>query len=334
VNDALAAIRSYFRSLGEAWNRFWFDPSDPATLAAIRVCAGAMLCYTHLVWSLDLQAFFGQQGWMPVASVEPLREGTYVWSWFFWIDSPAVLWTVHIAAMVVFFLLTIGFCSRIMAVLAYLAAVSYVHRIAPGAFFGLDKINCMLALYLILGPSGACFSVDRWLRRRRLGADTPPVAPSVGANVAIRMMQLHMCVIYLFGALGKLQGVHWWDGQAMWMSAANLEYQSLDLTWLAAYPRLSAFVTHVTVFWELFYCTLIWPRLTRPIMLALAVAVHGGIALALGMITFGLAMLIGNMAFVPPQVIRAVVETLSLRGGGRGWTERSAGSPGTPDDSM
>jgi hypothetical protein len=53
--------------------------------------------------------------------------------------------------------------------------------------------------------------------------------------------------------------------------------------------------------WETFYCALVWPRLTRPVCLALAVLVHGGIALFLGMITFGLAMIIGNLAFVSPQ---------------------------------
>jgi hypothetical protein len=66
-------------------------------------------------------------------------------------------------------------------------------------------------------------------------------------------------------------------------------------------------LTHVTVFWETFYCVLVWPRLTRPIVLAIAVAVHGGIAMTLGMITFGTAMLIGNLAFVPPQLIRGLI---------------------------
>ena len=47
------------REIVAGWNRFWFQPTDPATLGLIRICAGAMLFYTHLVWSLDLTAFFG-----------------------------------------------------------------------------------------------------------------------------------------------------------------------------------------------------------------------------------------------------------------------------------
>src|SRR5688500_7107778 len=74
---------------------------------------------------------------------------------------------------------------------------------------------------------------------------------------------------------------------------------------------LLALLTHVTVFWETFYCFLIWPRLTRPICLLFALFIHGGIALFLGMKTFGLAMLIGNLAFIAPELVRDIVTWLS-----------------------
>jgi hypothetical protein len=116
-----------------------------------------------------------------------------------------------------------------------------------------------------------------------------------------------MCVIYLFGGIGKMRGELWWDGSASWFALSNLEYQSVDMTWLVQYPFLLAFATHITVFWETFYPFLVWSRLTRPIALAVAVVVHGGIALFLGMPTFGIAMLIGNIAFLAPETVAAVV---------------------------
>ena len=81
------------------------------------------------------------------------------------------------------------------------------------------------------------------------------------------------------------------------MRSHSLEYQSIDMTWTAQHRWLLALFTHVTVFWETFYCFLVWPKLTRPICLAMAVGVHLGIAVFLGMKTFGLAMIIGNLAF-------------------------------------
>jgi hypothetical protein len=321
----IAATRSYVAETWDAWNEFWFTPTSPSTLSAIRVLAGAMLLYTHCIWSLDLDAFFGAKGWLPPQLMADVHDagndpdGTgplaararLIWTHFGYIHSPKLMWTIHIVALVVFFLLTIGMFSRVMALLAFLFAVSYANRITPGAYFGLDKINTMLAMYLMLGPCGARYSVDRLWRLKRGGPTEVP--PSATANMAIRLIQVHMCIIYLFSGIGKLQGESWASGEASWMSFAMLEYQSLNMTWLAKYPYLLNLMTHATVFWELSYCALVWPRLTRPWVLLMAVFVHGGIILFLGMPTFGLVMLIGNLAFISPKAIRKVFDPVARR---------------------
>ena len=85
-------LRGYIGEAWDAWNRFWFKPTDPATLSLIRLLAGGMLFYTHLVWSLDLEGFLGQQGWLPVDYIRSLTPPSYVdpsvnrwsvWSIFF-----------------------------------------------------------------------------------------------------------------------------------------------------------------------------------------------------------------------------------------------------------
>jgi hypothetical protein len=307
-------VTSYFRDLRRGtlggWNRFWFSPTDPATLGIIRIFAGAMLFYTHLVWTLDLNGFLGQQGWVSHEVVSKLaRHSPFLWSYFFWIHSPAALWTVHIAALVVFALLMIGCCSRTMAVLAFIATVSYANRISL-AQFGLDDTNAMLALYLMVGPCGAAFSVDRWLKRRK-APEPLPVQPSIGANIAIRLLQVHLCVIYLCSGIGKAQGAPWWNGDAILMVTGMYEYQSIDITWLYHYRTLVTLLAPMVVFWELSYCVLIWPRLTRPIVLAIGIGMHLGIGAFLGMWTFGLAMIIANLAFVSPWVVRRLIDRKS-----------------------
>ena len=304
--------RSYVAEFWHAWNRFWFTPADPATFSLIRFLAGAMLFYTHLVWSLDLKAFVGQEGWLPVEFIRTIQGHQWsVWSVFFWIKQPWLLWCVHLFAVLVFLCLMLGLFSRPAAVLGFLFAVSYAHRVSPGAFFGLDKLNCMFALYLILGPCGARYSLDR-IRQVRRG-DTSPALPSTSANLAIRLMQLHLCIIYLFSGLAKLLGENWQAGTAVWWAVANFEYQSISATWLASWPVLVGLATHATVFWELFYCCLVWNRFARPLVLWMAVGVHGGIALFMGMITFGLAMLIAKLSFLSPATVRRWVDPIAGR---------------------
>ncbi|MBX9787731.1 MAG: HTTM domain-containing protein [Pirellulales bacterium] len=320
-------LRELARGTVAAWDRFWFTAVDPATLSLIRILAGAMLFYTHLVWTRGLDDFLGPNSWLQPEAVRTYLnsisgEQSFAWSYFWLIDSPWQLWTVHFAGLVVFAMLTIGWHSRITSVLAWLITVSYVNRL-PGSLFGLDQINGLLSMYLMLGPCGARYSVDRWSATRRLASPAAlPVAASVGANIATRLMQLHMCVIYFFAGISKLQGPSWWDGSALWGAVANLEYQSIDLTWLATWPLTVAVMTHVTIAWEVSYCALVWPRLTRPIVIALAIPLHMGIAFGLGMKTFGLVMLIGNAAFISPWVVRRVIE-----GAGQGGAVDSQSAP-------
>jgi hypothetical protein len=300
------AVGAWIDDWRTGWNRFWFTPADAATLGLIRILTGAMLFYTHAVWGLALTDFFGDQGWLARQAVLSVKA-PYSWSYLWWIDSPGALWTTHVIALVVLAMFTLGLFSRVTSILAFIITASYVGR-AQGALFGLDQINFMLAMYLMVGPSGDAYSLDRLLRRRRAGQMLPPAPPRVATNIAIRLIQIHLCVIYLYAGTAKLMGPAWWDGTAMWKAIACLEYQSLDMTWLAHWPLLLNLLTHVTIFWEIFYSALIWPRATRPVMLVLAVPLHLGIAFCLGMITFGVIMLVANLSFVPPHLVRKLFD--------------------------
>ncbi len=306
MNAVLASVGNWARSGVRGWNEFWFRPSDPATLGLIRILAGAMLFYTHSVWALDLESFFGSHPWLTHEAVSYSESGSYAWSYLWLIHSSSVLWLLHLAALVVFACLTLGLFTRVTSILAFVIAVAYANRLT-GALFGLDQINVLLALYLMVGPSGAAYSLDRLLARRR-GKD-PGSSPRVGATVAIRLLQLHMCIIYLFAGLAK-NGIFWEEGTAIWFSVANLEYQSIDLTWMSNYPYLVNFLTLATVWWEISYIALVWPRFTRPIVIAVAIALHLGIAFGMGLITFGLVMIFANMAFVSPRLVRAVLDPI------------------------
>ena len=319
MTNAFASIKRHFRELVQGWDGCWFTPTDPAVLCAIRVATGLLLLWTHLVWSFDLAAFFGPEGWVAPELAAATHAGRMTVDVFPWLGGGALLWTFHVLNLIAFLLLTLGWWSRTAAVWSYAAAVLYATHVTPGAFFGLDKINCLLAMYVMLGPCGARYSIDSWLRRRRGETDQRP--PSVSANIALRLLQLHLCVVYLFSGLGKLQGVRWWNGTATWFTVANPEYRSLDMTWMAEYLWLGELLTHVTVFWELFYCAIVWPRLSRPWVLLTAIGVHGYIGVAMGMHEFALAMLVANAAFLSPSFVRGVLDPIARRiTGGRADT--------------
>jgi hypothetical protein len=333
VNLVAAYFRELFRASVAGWNRFWFTPRDVATLAAIRVAAGAMLFYTHLVWTKELDAFFGADGFVPAAAAESFYEATgtnarYAVSYLWYVDSPVMLRALHYAGLAVLAMFTLGLFTRVTGVLSFIVALSYVNRV-PGTLFGLDQINLLLVTYLMLAPCGAAYSLDRRLAARRAGRELPPAAPSTAANVATRLIQLHMCVIYFFAGLGKLQGDTWWHGDALWGAVANLEYQTVDLTWLSEHPVLTAFLTQGTAYWELTFPALIWPRLTRPLVMFVAIPLHLGIGICMGLMTFGLIMPVGVASFVEPWLTRRMLESGETEQGRGGERPTPAPAPRT-----
>ncbi len=323
---ATAVIQNYWRKWIASWDQFWFQPTDPATLGLIRLCTGMIVFYSMLVWSGELLTFFGEQGVLR-PEYRSMLLGQPAWSHFDWLHSPNAVWIAHGLTLLIVGLFTFGCCTRVTAVLTALLVISYSNR-ATGALFGLDQIMAFLCLYLAIGNSGGAFSIDQW-RRRRAARDSDhevAIVKDVSSNIAIRLIQLHLCVVYLFAGLGKLQGDTWWNGQAIWYSIASYEYQTLDLTWMADWMWLVSLITLGTIIWEVGYAALVWPKLTRPLMLGMAVFTHLGIGVAMGMMTFGLVMLVANIAFIDAATIRRWSQFHHQRLGSAGTSRNLAGA--------
>lgn len=297
-------VQTLVAEASRTWDWFWFTPRDPVVLGLLRVLAGLMLVYTHAVWGLKLETFLGPQPFIEFDALRDVYDGSWATFWPF-VPAAAVA-PVHYACLVVLVLFTVGLWTRVTSILAAVITISYANRLFF-ATFGLDQINAMLAFYLALSPSGDALSIDQYRRGRRTGSEPWAAAPSIGANIGIRLIQFHMCVIYLFAGLAKLEGLSWWDGYAMWQAFANYEYQTLDLTWLAAHDYVWNFITHATIVWEVSYCSLIWFPLLRPLVIGMAIVTHVGIGMCLGMWTFGLIMLVGNGAFLSATLVRRML---------------------------
>ncbi len=275
---------------------FLLRPRSAHTLAILRIATGAMIAYIHLVWMLRLDVFFGTTALLTNEVMRDLHSDQWKWTYLVYTDSLTVAWVHEGIGLLAGVGMCLGLASRWTVPIAWLVTLLTAHRLAP-FLFGLDQVVLMLAMYLCVGNSGNVWSIDATWRR------DPSQGLAWNNTLAMRLIQLHLCVIYLFGGLGKLRGWMWWDGTAMWFSAASYEYQSLPLTWIGAVPTLGSIVTHATLFWEVFYAAIVWPRWTRPAVLAMAVVVHGGIALFMGMITFGTMMMVANLAFVEPSTL-------------------------------
>ena len=230
VAGVLTCVRRVLDQGVAVWHRFWFDPLDPLMLGMMRLLTGWMLFYNLLVWSLQLETFFGRNGLQPLGAVKRLYESRFVFSFWLWVDDQ-YLWPVHIACLVVAAMFCIGAATRVTSILAFLITISYSQRV-PVANFGFDQVLGMMCLYLAMAPCGTAISVDNllrkwWLRRKSPVANFTPIR-FASARMASRLIQLHLCAIDFWAGFSKLKGPTWWTGEAMWNVIANQEYQTAE----------------------------------------------------------------------------------------------------------
>lgn len=294
----------------QAWHRFWCTPADPLVVSTMRWFVGGMLVYTLAVWSVDLEAFFLRDGgWQSEALTRELLKDSWSHS-LWWLISDSAIWQFHLSCIAIVSLFWIGFMTPVTKWLALAIMVSYSNRV-PLANYGLDQINSVLTLYLCLSPCGARLSLDSWLRNR-YWPKRERLHASEFAGLAIRLIQVHFCIVYLWAGLSKLQGVSWWTGEAVWRAAANYEYQQVSLTWLAYVPWFVQLVSISTWAWELSFPFLIWSSKLRLPMLLVGLGMHVGIGMFMGMWTFGLIMCFGYIAFVPAKSLYSVLAKLRI----------------------
>jgi len=305
-------LTSPLRILGD-WRRFWFEPADPTTLGAVRIATGAVLLYTYAAIAPTALDYIGPNAWVDPSALESIRgleensNHSYAWSVFSLVSDPqsiTALYWVFLGSIVAFLF---GLFTPVATPLVWIGHVSFVHR-AHLTWCGMDVILAMITFYMMFAPCGAALSLDR-LGRRTAGS---PRA-SWRANLCIRLIQVHMAIVYLCAGLGKLQGSQWWDGSAVWSVMATKELAPFNVTGLgrlgdAACLGISSFGVLLTLGFEIGFIFLIWNRAARPVMLALAVFLHAGIGLFMGLGAFGAAMLAGCLAFVEPASLNAFLQ--------------------------
>ena len=322
----LTGTAAYFADLGrataEGWNRFFFTPADPTPLGLTRVAVGLLLFWSLLVTGFDLSSYLGPHAWADPEAVRGFFADHVPAAWSFWLWLPeSALRPAWVASLAILALFTLGIFSRVTAPLAWIVAVSTARR-SPVMLYGFDQVIATWALYLaVCGASGQAVSIDRLLSRwrvarrafaarsRDLGRGLPSgvPAPSVAANLGLRLIQLHLVLIYGMAGLAKLRGDAWWNGFAVWGVVASGEFRRFDLTWLASWPLLLNAMTHAGLIFELLYPVLIWNRRLRPLLIVTAIVMHGMIDLTLGLTEFGLAMVAGNLAFFSGPWLRGLV---------------------------
>lgn len=280
-------------------NYFFDNRYDASALVVFRIGTALILLLQFLQLLPDLLAFLGESALIR-PDISALEVPAYVLSasqLAAWIseyghlslpEAMFLLGTLYVLSLV---FIMAGLFTRISALLCLVLHVSFVYS---GHFFsyGVDYFLNIFLFYILLFPVNTSCSADKKIFRLK------PVNPTP----YIRLLQLHLGIVYFIGGLAKALGINWWNGISLWKAINRPGITKYDLQFLAGYAWLFTALGILTIVIELLYPVFIHLRSTRKLWLALTCLLHLSIAVVLRLPFFAAVMILFNLvAFYLPQ---------------------------------
>ncbi|MDC0670791.1 HTTM domain-containing protein [Nannocystis radixulma] len=277
-------------AVARAVDSFFFAPARAAPLVALRIGLAAVLLAQAVQVAPLFHALYHHRGLLR-GPLKDTFDSSHLPSLGELLASPyesqilAVLAFVYVAALIGMLL---GWRTRASAGVAWLLHFVFM-RLAPATNYGADDFANIFLFYATVAPGGAFLSLDHRAGRTR-------DVPRATTRLAIRVMQIHLCVAYLFSGVEKASGEQWRDGEAIWRSLVSQGYELFDFTWLAHVPWLAAVAGWLVLVVEIGYAVFIWPACTRRLWVAAVAAMHAGIGVFMGLHVFAAVMIVLTVA--------------------------------------
>lgn len=268
---------------------------NPSYLVFLRIATGAILLLSIIALWPDFGKLYGLEGLVD-HQLLTIKQGYASPTIYGLIEKIKRLLPIEEQQILSgIFIVYISLCFLLMAgLLTKLAAFNLIilHGLIftslPQFSYGFDYFCTIALFYCWVFPNQRYGSLDRKLLN---------LSDSKWTGFCLRILQVHVCLVYFFSGLGKIVGHTWRNGEALWKTV-HLPYfeGAIHFDALAAYPWLWIVGGWGIALLELLYPFFIFRPKTRNFMLALILALHVGIALVLGLYLFSAIMIALNIA--------------------------------------
>jgi hypothetical protein len=281
--------------LGATATAFVSAPASPLPLAVLRIGLAAVLLLQALSIAGKLSELYGEQGIIQWSIVHTLSaEGMPRIAWIaealapYGVSADDCVRGVFLVQVASLACLLIGWHTHLAALLAWLTHLAMTVS-GNASIYGVDQFAIIGLFYCVCLPVGEVLSADRTAGRTS-------GEPSAAARLGLRLLQLHLCVVYLSSGIEKASGEQWWNGEAIWRALQWPDMAFFNFNWLAEVPWLALLICWGTLLVEIGYAFFIWPRWTRKLCLLATVGLHVGIAATMGLVFFSAVMIVFNVA--------------------------------------
>ena len=294
-----------------ACDTFWFRPMDSLPLSVFRFFVGLVVLFAYLIRFFDMRMFFYQSGMLSAGQAVGLHKEMWERAFHFVLASDMWLYFFYIMFIVLLFLMVLGVGGRLVSLLVFVLHLMFMHR-NPSIVYGADQVSTFWLFYLVLASSNRQL---KWIpyfvhKRRGLVSEGRQLGDAL-STVALRLIQIQVCVIYFFSGFSKLMGTSWQEGTAIWEALSFYDLSWFDFSpLLLSSPALTGFLSLSVLLFEIYFPVLVWFRGLRGFMLSFGLVLHLGIMVSMGLVVFSPLMLAGYLVFLPPDSLRNVFKRL------------------------
>lgn len=275
-------------------NSFFCKPVAVETLGFFRIAVSVFALTQFFVLLPDWMCFYGPDGFLPWEISDALSTTNtpsllHVTSFL----SPLGITAngaVYIVTVIYFLSLTgllVGYKTRLMGGIAWMMHI-VLNTTGHFTAYGVETFAHIALFYCMILPVGCCWSIDS--RKKR--SDLPPYL----ITLSVRLIQIHLCIIYLSCGIEKAMGEQWWNGEAIWMAMQQDQFHQVNINWMAQFTWIPKLLCLSTLFIETLYPFGIFWRKTKKLWLTGIISMHLFIALCLGLHLFGALMILLNAA--------------------------------------
>lgn len=188
---------------------------------------------------------------------------------------------IKIIYVTMLILMMVGFLTRFVTSIALILQL-LIFKSFNELNYGYDQFLTMSLFYCVWFPVGRYFSIDSRIFN---------FTPRGYAFNYIRIIQIHLCIVYFFAGIAKALDPEWWNGMSLWRSISSVYNDYFKIP-----PYILLVVGIGTVLLETLYSIFIWIDKTRYLILSLCVLMHLGIAYILGLYSFSALLIVWNIA--------------------------------------
>ena len=299
---------------------YWFKYGSPVTMGVFRAVMGALIFINFCMISIFYQDWFSESGYVPswvgsqyiVKDVFLTHDGSIRLprvDVLYGVTNYQVLMAFNLLILLAALLTSLGLCTRISSIILAIGIVTFHHRNGL-ILHGGDSVMRLGALYIAIAPSGAAFSLDRLIARRR------GFAPEIPPNVSMwpqRLVAYNCCLIYFTTTWEKWFGFLWKSGVATWYPARLHEFDRFPVpSFMNQFPMVYI-TTYGTLATEFCLATLVWFKPLRKWVLLAGIMLHGYIEYSMNIPLFGYLMVTLYLSFYEGEETSAWFDRLKAR---------------------